>query len=116
MASPPPRASPPSRPRAPARSVRGTQIPPKVYPPEMALEPEPRIGVFICHCGSNIAGVVDVQGLAAYARTLPGVALADTSLYTCSADALLRVKQAIAQQHLNRVVVASCTPRPHEPT
>ncbi|KRT77749.1 MAG: hypothetical protein XU14_C0006G0043 [Armatimonadetes bacterium CSP1-3] len=95
--------------------VRGTQITPKVYPPEMALEPEPRIGVFICHCGSNIAGVVDVQGLAAYARTLPGVALADTSLYTCSADALLRIKQAIAEQHLNRVVVASCTPRTHEP-
>ncbi len=95
--------------------ARGTQITPKVYPPEMALDPEPRIGVFICHCGSNIAGVVDVQGLAAYARTLPGVAVADTSLYTCSADALERIKQAIAAHHLNRVVVASCTPRTHEP-
>jgi heterodisulfide reductase subunit A-like polyferredoxin len=95
--------------------ARGTQITPKVYPPEMTLEPEPRVGVFICHCGSNIAGVVDVAGLAAHARTLPGVAVADTSLYTCSADALARIKQAIAEHHLNRVVVASCTPRTHEP-
>jgi len=94
---------------------RGTQVTPKVYPPEMALAPEPRIGVFICHCGSNIAGVVDVGGLAAFARTLPGVAVAETTLYTCSTDSLGRIKQAIADHHLNRVVVASCTPRTHEP-
>ncbi|MBI4279743.1 MAG: FAD-dependent oxidoreductase, partial [Armatimonadetes bacterium] len=96
-------------------AARGTQIVPKSYPPEVALDPEPRIGVFICHCGSNIAGVVDVAGLAAFARTQPGVALAETSLYTCSADALARIKDAIVDAHLNRVVVASCTPRTHEP-
>jgi heterodisulfide reductase subunit A-like polyferredoxin/CRP-like cAMP-binding protein len=96
-------------------AARGTQIVPKVYPPEMTLDPTPRIGVFICHCGSNIAGVVDVEGLADYARTLDGVAVAETSLYTCSADTLTRIKQAIAEEHLNRVVVASCTPRTHEP-
>ncbi|MDR7522283.1 MAG: FAD-dependent oxidoreductase [Armatimonadota bacterium] len=96
-------------------AARGTQIVPKVYPPEMALDPTPRIGVFICHCGSNIAGVVDVRGLAAHTRSLPGVVVAETSLYTCSADALARIRQAIAESHLNRVVVASCTPRTHEP-
>ena len=96
-------------------SARGTQIIPKVYPPEMTLDPTPRIGMFICHCGSNIAGVVDVKSLADYARTLEGVAVAETSLYTCSADTLTRIKQAIAEEHLNRVVVASCTPRTHEP-
>ncbi len=96
-------------------SARGTQISAKVYPPEMLLDPEPRIGVFVCHCGSNIAGVVDVAGLAAHAKTLPGVVLAETSLYTCSADTLIRIKEAVAEAHLNRVVVASCTPRTHEP-
>ncbi|MDR7543889.1 MAG: FAD-dependent oxidoreductase [Armatimonadota bacterium] len=96
-------------------AARGTQIVAKTYPPEMTVDPIPRIGVFICHCGSNIAGVVDVRGLAAYARTLPGVAVAETSMYTCSADTLARIKQAIAEEHLNRVVVASCTPRTHEP-
>ncbi|MDI6771042.1 MAG: FAD-dependent oxidoreductase [bacterium] len=96
-------------------SARGTQIVPKIYPPEMLLDPEPRVGVFVCHCGSNIAGVVDVVGLADHARTLPGVVLAETSLYTCSADTLIRIKEAIIEEHLNRVVVASCTPRTHEP-
>ncbi len=96
-------------------SARGTQIVPKVYPPEMLLDAEPRVGVFVCHCGSNIAGVVDVAGLAAHAKTLPGVVLAETSLYTCSADTLIRIKEAIVEEHLNRVVVASCTPRTHEP-
>jgi heterodisulfide reductase subunit A-like polyferredoxin/CRP-like cAMP-binding protein len=96
-------------------TARGTQIVPKVYPPELALDTVPRIGVFICHCGSNIAGVVDVKGLAAHARALPGVVVAETSMYTCSADTLARIRQAIAEEHLNRVVVASCTPRTHEP-
>lgn len=96
-------------------TARGTQIVPKVYPPELTLDPIPRVGVFICHCGSNIAGVVDVKGLAARAKALPGVVVAETSMYTCSADTLARIRQAIVEEHLNRVVVASCTPRTHEP-
>ncbi len=95
--------------------ARGTRITPKVYPPEREVSPRPAIGVFICHCGSNIAGVVDVKGLAEFAGTLPGVAVAETNLYTCSADALARIRAAVEEAGLNRVVVASCTPRTHEP-
>ncbi len=94
---------------------RGTRIVPKEYPPEIETGPEPRIGVFICHCGSNIAGVIDVAGVADHARRLPGVTLAETSMYTCSADTLSRIKEAIAEEGLNRIIVASCTPRTHEP-
>jgi heterodisulfide reductase subunit A len=75
---------------------------------------EVRIGVFICHCGSNIGGVVDVPKVADYARTLPLVKHVDTNLYTCSDAGLSAIKQKIAEHELNRVVVAACTPRTHE--
>jgi len=74
-----------------------------------------RVGVFVCHCGSNIGGVVDVPAVAAYGRTLPHVAYAGTNLYSCSEEGLSSLKQSIQEHDLNRVVVASCTPRTHEP-
>ncbi|MHB9091162.1 MAG: FAD-dependent oxidoreductase, partial [Chloroflexota bacterium] len=96
--------------------VRGTQVRDRVYPPERDFSAEePRVGVFICHCGSNIAGVIDVQQVAAYARTLPNVVFAETNLYTCSEDALKRIKEHIVENGINRVIVSSCTPRTHEP-
>lgn len=78
-------------------------------------EEELRIGVFVCHCGSNIAGVVDVEEVAEYARTLPGVAFVTRNLYTCAEDGLSAIKETIREKDLNRVIVASCTPRTHEP-
>lgn len=74
-----------------------------------------RIGVFICHCGSNIAGYLDMEALGTYAETLPHVAFVQRNLYTCSEGGINEIKKAIGQQNLNRVVVASCTPRTHEP-
>jgi len=76
---------------------------------------EPRIGVFICHCGTNIAGFLDVEDVTEYARTLPDVVYATRNLYTCAEDGITAIKDAIREQGLNRVVVASCTPRTHEP-
>ncbi|UCH97848.1 MAG: CoB--CoM heterodisulfide reductase iron-sulfur subunit A family protein [Candidatus Aminicenantes bacterium] len=72
------------------------------------------IGVFICHCGSNIGGVVNINKVLDYARTLPRVKYAEDNLYTCSDAGLSSIKEKISQHDLNRVVVASCTPRTHE--
>jgi heterodisulfide reductase subunit A len=74
-----------------------------------------RIGVFVCDCGSNIAGYLDTQELANYAGTLPHVAFVQRNLYTCSEGGINEIKKGIKEQNLNRVVVASCTPRTHEP-
>ncbi|MBW2283307.1 MAG: CoB--CoM heterodisulfide reductase iron-sulfur subunit A family protein, partial [Deltaproteobacteria bacterium] len=74
-----------------------------------------RIGVFVCHCGSNIAGYLDVEAVADFAETLPHVAFVQRNLYTCSEGGINEIKSAIKEQNLNRVVVASCTPRTHEP-
>ncbi|MDL2214276.1 FAD-dependent oxidoreductase [Clostridia bacterium OttesenSCG-928-O13] len=74
-----------------------------------------RIGVFVCHCGVNIGGYLTVSDVVAYAKTLPYVAYATESLYTCSVDAQKTISDMIAEHNLNRVVVASCTPRTHEP-
>ncbi|HXF06171.1 MAG TPA: FAD-dependent oxidoreductase [Blastocatellia bacterium] len=95
--------------------ARGSLIAPTVYPPEIDVRgQEPRVGVFVCHCGTNIASVVNVPAVVEYARTLPGVVYAENNLYTCSNDSLERIKQKIKEYGLNRVVVASCTPRTHE--
>lgn len=75
---------------------------------------EPRIGVFVCHCGVNIGGYVDVPEVVKYSETLPDVVYAEPNLYTCSSDGLQKIKEAIKNHNLNRVVVASCTPRTHE--
>ncbi|MBW2437677.1 MAG: CoB--CoM heterodisulfide reductase iron-sulfur subunit A family protein [Deltaproteobacteria bacterium] len=76
---------------------------------------EPCIGVFVCHCGINISGVVDVETVAEFAGTLPNVKYATHCMFACSTDQLQEIKQAIKNHGLNRVVVASCTPRTHEP-
>lgn len=78
-------------------------------------EQDARIGVFVCHCGSNIAGYLDVEALADYAKTLPHVEMVQRNLYTCSEGGINEIKAAIREHGLNRVVVASCTPRTHEP-
>ncbi len=76
---------------------------------------KPRIGVFVCHCGSNIGGFVDVPSVAKYAATLPDVVYATDNLYTCAEDGLNSIREGIRKHNLNRVVVASCTPRTHAP-
>jgi heterodisulfide reductase subunit A len=79
------------------------------------VEEDTRVGVFICHCGSNIGGLIDCKKLADYAGTLPNVAHSEDNLYTCSETGLTAIKAAVKEYNLNRVVVASCTPRTHEP-
>jgi heterodisulfide reductase subunit A len=79
------------------------------------MSEKPRVGVFVCHCGINIGGYLDVPDVVKYAETLPDVAYAEANLYTCSSDGLQKIKEAIKKHDLNRVVVASCTPRTHEP-
>ena len=76
---------------------------------------KPRIGVFICHCGSNIGGFVDVKAVTEYASTLPDVAYAADNLYTCAEDGLNNIKDSIKEHNLDRVIVSSCTPRTHAP-
>lgn len=88
----------------------------KEYPEERFIVGDrPRIGAFICHCGINIAGVVDVERVTEYAKGLPYVAWAEKGLFTCSQDFLETIKKKIEEHNLNRVVVASCSPRTHEP-
>lgn len=74
-----------------------------------------RVGVFICHCGHNIASAVDVEGVVEYAKTLPNVVYAGHNLYSCSQEGLSSIKKSIEDNKLERVVVAACTPRTHEP-
>ncbi|WP_066635901.1 CoB--CoM heterodisulfide reductase iron-sulfur subunit A family protein [Desulfolucanica intricata] len=96
--------------------ARGTLVKTKEIPEEINVYNEiPRTGVFVCHCGINIGSVVDVPATVEYAKTLPGVVYAQESLYVCSQDAQAQIKEKIAEYNLNRVVVASCTPRTHEP-
>ncbi len=95
--------------------ARGTRVKTKVYPPERDVTDEPpRIGVFICHCGSNIASVVDVEAVVQRTRQLPYVVLAERNVYTCADDTQDQIKEKIIKHRLNRVIVASCTPRTHE--
>jgi len=84
--------------------------------PEINVDNErPRIGVFVCRCGVNIAGVVDVPNVAEYAATLPYVEYATDNLYSCSQDTQETITQIIKEKNLNRVVIAACTPKTHEP-
>ncbi|MFX1477783.1 MAG: CoB--CoM heterodisulfide reductase iron-sulfur subunit A family protein [Promethearchaeota archaeon] len=78
-------------------------------------EEEARIGVFVCSCGTNIGGLIDVKALAEYAKSLPNVVFTEDNLYTCSETGLAQIKNGIKEHNLNRVIVASCTPRTHEP-
>ena len=97
-------------------SSRGTLVKEKSYPDEIFVNGQPpRIGVFVCHCGTNIGGVVDVPSVTEYALSLPNVVYASDNLYTCSSDTQEKIKEAIKDHKLNKVVVASCSPRTHEP-
>ena len=97
-------------------AVRGTKTTIKEYPTERLVAGEqPRIGIFVCHCGSNIASVVDVEELEKYAQTIPGVVHVERNLYTCSQDTQEKMKEIVEEKNLNRIIVASCTPRTHEP-
>ena len=96
--------------------ARGSLVEEHVYPQEREVGgQEPRVGVFICHCGMNIARTVEVEEVVEYASRLPHVTHAEHNLYTCSTDAQSHIVEAIVEHDLNRVVVASCTPRTHEP-
>lgn len=87
----------------------------KKYSPELDINYKPsRVGVFICHCGSNIGGYLDVPVLVEYAKILPNVIYAEDNLFTCSQDTQIHIKEMIKEYDINRVVVASCTPRTHE--
>ena len=95
--------------------ARGSLTRQKTYPPEIDIHDQaPRIGVFVCSCGINIAGVVDVKAVAEYAKGLPHVALVENNLFTCSADTQDIIAARIREHRLNRIVVAACTPRTHE--
>jgi len=97
-------------------SERGKLVTVKELPPEKDVSgEEPRIGVFVCHCGINIGGYVDVPEVVEYVKTLPKVVYAENNLYTCSQDTQKRIREKIKEFNLNRVIVASCTPRTHEP-
>jgi heterodisulfide reductase subunit A len=94
---------------------RGSLVETKKYPEETFVTGHPsRIGVFVCHCGINIGGVVDIPSVVKYVQTLPNVAYVEDDLYTCSSDTQEKIKEKIHQFNLNRIIVASCTPRTHE--
>ncbi len=96
--------------------ARGTETTVKELPPEREVEDEEaRIGVFVCHCGMNIAQTVDVLDVVEDVKTLPGVIHAEDLLYACAQDSQEKIKDLVHEKGLNRVVVASCTPRTHEP-
>lgn len=98
---------------APARFELSTEV---VFPDEREVADEdPRVGVFVCHCGSNIAGVVDVEAVEKYAATLPDVVYVERNLFSCSQDTQDMLTQTIREKKLNRIVIAACTPRTHEP-
>jgi len=96
--------------------VRNTRTLSIEIPDEIDLTgQEPRIGVFVCNCGVNIAGVVDVKDVEGYAKTLPHVVYAGQNLFTCSQDSQEQMKRIIKEEQLNRIVVAACSPKTHEP-
>ncbi|MGD9347618.1 MAG: FAD-dependent oxidoreductase [Candidatus Aminicenantes bacterium] len=95
---------------------RGKLARERVYPPERDVaKEEARVGVFVCHCGANIGRVVDVPSVVEYSSTLDNVVHAEEGLFVCSTDAAEQIANTIREKGLNRVVVAACTPRTHEP-
>jgi heterodisulfide reductase subunit A-like polyferredoxin len=96
--------------------ARGTLSRHEDYPEERDVSQEPlRVGVFVCHCGSNIAGFLDVHNVSATSSQLPNVTHSEDLLYACSQDSTAVIQQSIEEHQLNRVVVASCTPLTHGP-
>ena len=97
-------------------SRRGKLARERVYPPERDVsEEETKVGVFVCHCGANIGRIVDIPSVVEYSKTLGNVAHAEEGLFICSTDAAAQISNTIRDKGLNRVVVAACTPRTHEP-
>jgi len=95
---------------------RGTLLTKQDHPPERDVSgEEPRVGAIVCRCGSNIGGFVDVSSVVEYASKLPGVVFAEERIYACSQDAQEWIRQVVDEYKLNRLVVASCTPRTHQP-
>ncbi|HET6514447.1 MAG TPA: FAD-dependent oxidoreductase [Thermodesulfovibrionales bacterium] len=95
--------------------ARGTETVTKELPPEKDVKgEEPRIGVFVCHCGTNISSTVEIDQVVSAAKDLPGVTYVTNTIYACAQDNQEMIKQTIKEQNLNRVVIASCTPRTHE--
>ena len=89
----------------------------RVYPEERDVSSEePRVGVFVCHCGANIGRVVNVPSVVEYVLSLPYVVHAQEQLFSCSTEATKQIMETIKEKGLNRVIVAACTPRTHEPT
>ncbi len=95
---------------------RGKLAKERIYPPERdTSEEETRVGVFVCHCGANIGRVVDVPSVVEYSSTLDNVVHAEESLFACATDCAQQISNTIKEKGINRVVVAACTPRTHEP-
>jgi len=95
---------------------RGSLVKTMEYPAETEVAgEEPRVGVFVCNCGVNIGGVADVPAIAKYCKSLPNVTYVEENLFTCSQDTQDKMTEVIKEQNLNRIVVAACTPRTHEP-
>ncbi len=97
---------------APARNTV-TKAAEEIVQADVAGE-RPRVGVFVCSCGTNIAGTVDVEAVAKYAEALPNVEFVTNNLFSCSQDSQDKIKETIKEKGLNRVVVAACTPKTHE--
>jgi heterodisulfide reductase subunit A len=88
----------------------------RIYPKERDISGEtPKIGVFVCHCGANIGRIVDVPSVVDYALTLPHVVHAQEQLFSCATNSAQQITDTIREKGLNRVIVAACTPRTHEP-
>jgi heterodisulfide reductase subunit A len=97
-------------------SARGSLVRETVFPDENDVKDQaPRIGVFVCNCGVNIGGIADVPAIAEYAKGLPNVEYVEENLFTCSQDTQDKMAGVIKAHNLNRIVVAACTPRTHEP-
>jgi heterodisulfide reductase subunit A-like polyferredoxin len=100
----------------PLAESRFTLTTTKELPPERSVAgEEPRIGVFVCNCGINIGGVADVPAVAEYAKSLPQVVYVAENLFTCSQDTQEKIRETVKENNINRVVVAACSPRTHEP-
>ncbi len=87
---------------------------PELEVPASGGEGEPRVGVFVCHCGNNIAGTIDVEAVREYAASLPGVVVAERQLFACSENSLRSIADRIRDHRLNRIVIPACSPKTHE--
>jgi heterodisulfide reductase subunit A len=102
-----------------AAALAISHISEKAWPEPPEIEPledidNPRVGVFVCHCGSNIAGVVDVEQVVEYARSLPDVVYTADQMFSCAGNTQAEIEEAIREQDINRVVIAACSPKTHE--